>query len=575
MAKLALSRVFIFSATISYALARVDNSTYLQSFSRISALCFTLWVLVKVFIYPNLVSPLRQIPTVDGGKWWSRSSLRLYTEPRGHAQADWALTTPTEQHGLVRYRTLFNAERIIVTHPDSLAEVLTTKAYQFKKPEAVVTGLRQVLGMGILLVEGDVHKAQRKTLLPAFSFRHIKQLYSPMWDISSHALCSLTKATADNASKASNAALTVDISDWASSATLDIMCVLGLGQDRESVLNKDETYATLRRTYRQVTQQERADVVLFFLRIWILPAWALPFIPVKRSQVLTQAAATLRSVCRQFIRQKKLDIENGIADKAERDILTVALSHGGFGDAELVDQLLTFLAAGHETTATALTWAIYALCVHQEMQTRLRDEIRASLPSPSSPLPMHDCEGLATTIDKQMPYLSAVCQEVLRFFAPVPTTFREAAVNTSIQGVQIPAGTQIVISPRATNRDERLWGKDAKVFNPDRHLSLQQQTHYDPLDHDTHEAHSSTTSEQRSNYANLTFLHGPRSCIGQSFARAEMAILLAQLVGRFRFQLADPSQAEWESIKLRRGSTLRPANGMHVKVELVEGWGCL
>ncbi|KAI0154115.1 cytochrome P450 [Xylariaceae sp. FL1272] len=426
--------------------------------------------------------------------------------------------------------------------------------------------------MGILLMEGDVHKAQRKTLLPAFSFRHIKQLYSSMWDISSHALNDLTRAVANNAATGFKGALTVDINDWASSATLDIICVSGLGQDRESVLNKDETYATLRRTYKQVMHQERADVILFMLRVWILPAWALPFVPVKRNQVLTQAAETLRTVCRQFIQRKKLDLENDMANKSEKDILTVALSNGGFSDEELVDQLLTFLAAGHETTATALTWAVYTLCIHPEMQTRLREEVRASLPGPSSTLPMDDCEGLTAIIDKQMPYLSAVCQEVLRYFAPVPTTLREAAVDTSIQGVRIPAGTHIVISPRATNRDERLWGEDAKVFNPDRYLSRPQETHHDPLEHEAYEVHSSKTSGHRSNYANLTFLHGPRSCIGQSFSRAEMAILLAQLVGRFRFQLTDPSQANLESIKLRRGATNRPANGMNVEVELIEGW---
>ncbi|KAF2969102.1 hypothetical protein GQX73_g4470 [Xylaria multiplex] len=516
MLSISPAAVFTFSVTASYPLTKIGDSTYLSIFCR---------VVEKV---------------------------------------------PHQRHGLVRYRTLINQERIIVAAPEALAEVLTTKSYHFKKPQSTVTALKPIAGMGILLAEGDQHKQQRKTLLPAFAYRHIKDLYGLMWNISSHAVVSLTEAVA-TAPKAEQQPYTMDIMQWASKTTLDIIFVGGMGQSVDSVRSQDSNYMTLRRIYKTVFSQSRQDLILFILRMWVLPSWLLPYVPLKRNIELRRESQTLRDVCRQLIRQKKSDLESEVADKREKDILTVALNYGGFTEDELVEQLLTFLAAGHETTATALTWAVYALSKNPEMQAKLRDEIRAYLPSPSSPSPK-STEELATVIDNNMPYLHAICLEVLRYFAPVPVTFREAAIDTSINGAPIPAGTLLAICPRATNHDVSLWGDDAQVFNPDRYLLQPNRTHTDPLEENGHGESSDKNVGTRSNYATLTFSHGPRSCIGQSFSKAELAILLATLVGRFEFALVDESLRDETKLKLRGGATNRPAHGLHVKVALVGGW---
>ena len=94
------------------------------------------------------------------------------------------------------------------------------------------------------------------------------------------------------------------------------------------------------------------------------------------------------------------------------DILSVALESGGFTDENLIDQLMTFLAAGHETTASAMTWAAYLLAKHPEVQTRLRAEIRENLPSIS------DTDTTVSSVDiDRLPYLTAVCNEVLRYLS--------------------------------------------------------------------------------------------------------------------------------------------------------------
>jgi cytochrome P450 len=191
---------------------------------------------------------------------------------------------------------------------------------------------------------------------------------------------------------------------------------------------------------------------------------------------------------------------------------------------------MTFLAAGHETTATALTWAIYIICIHPEIQDKLRNEICSCLPRPLSTCDSFPAD-LSTIIDSGMPYLNAVCLEVFRYFSPVPVTFREAIKDTYILQTPVPAVTPIVLAPRVTNRDRTLWDSDAHIFNPDRWVSQGKQNASNntistsddssngPVRDRIQDTPTWKKSGSRSNFAMMTFLHGPRSCIGQSFAK--------------------------------------------------------
>lgn len=184
------------------------------------------------------------------------------------------------------------------------------------------------------------------------------------------------------------------------------------------------------------------------------------------------------------------------------------MEEGSFTDEELKNQLMTFMAAGHETTASSLTWCLYALARNPDMQTRLRNEIRAGIPSLDSPITTPE------TIDS-IRYLRNFCNEVTRFYPPVPITLREADVDTTICDQFIPKGTTIIVCPSAINKSKEFWGEDADVFNPDRW--------------DKEGGAGGATT----NFAMLTFLAGPRSCIGQKFAVEEFRCMVAALVGMF------------------------------------------
>lgn len=455
--------------------------------------------------------------------------------------------------GVIYYRWLLNEPRVLVTSPKALGEVLVQRSYEFVKPSRVRVGLGRLLGVGVLLAEGDEHKVsfepkcaerefsdekqrQRKLLSPAFAFRHTKDLYPIFWSKAQE----MTDTISATIKSSPDASSVVEIRDWASRATLDIIGLAGMGRDFDSLTNPDNE---LNLTYRSLFgSNRRAQVTQLLLNI--LPRWLQLALPLTRNDVIGKAVVTIKNVARDLIREKRAKLEKGEAMSV--DILSVAMESGGFSDEDLVNQLMTFLAAGHETTASAMAWAVYLLCKHPNVQKRLREEVRAELPA----LTDRTRQITSTEIDR-LPYLNAVLNETMRVFPPVPLTLREAATDTTIMGHFIPAHTTVVICPWAVNTSADLWGDDARKFNPERWMGPGR----------------TNNGGAESNYAITTFLHGPRSCIGKDFAKAEFACLVAGLVGRFEIELEDPN---WE-LEIQGGITARPKGGLKVRLRDVDG----
>lgn len=426
----------------------------------------------------------------------------------------------------------------------------------------MVQGLGRILGIGILLAEGDEHKVsyltqkpklersddeylekqiQRKNLMPAFHYRHVKDLYTIFWSKSREMAEAVTRiANKENDPvQGVEEGPVVEMGSWASRATLDIIGLAGMGQNFNSLQDPN---TELNRTYQTIFGTLPPPSPFLAMIAQFLPSWILHRLPFKQNREISAASLKIRSICRELVTSKK-ERMSGQKDSGI-DILSVALQSGGFTDENLVDQMMTFLAAGHETTATAMTWAIHTLAHHPDIQSRLRAEIRDHLPPLSDTL----TPVTASMLDS-LPFLHAVCNEILRIHPPVVLTVREAARDTTIQGTLIRKGTRIILSPYAVNMSTSLWGPDPQAFDPERWLG-------------------NNNGGAESNYSFLTFLHGPRSCIGQAFAKAEFACLLAAVVGRFEFVPENPDA----EIKIRGGITSKPRDGVPVKIRAVEGW---
>ncbi|SPQ18901.1 449293f5-5c5d-43c7-b083-661d6d64f506 [Thermothielavioides terrestris] len=523
---------------------------FLAAFIALWGIQLFAWAVWAVLLYPKLFSPLRGLPEPAGNSWFMGQFPVIRALPSGTPMAEWAKSIPND--GVIRYLGPFNQERLLITSPKALAEVLVTKNYDFIKPSVFRFSLGRVLGVGLLLAEGDEHKMQRRNLMPAFAFRHVKELYPVFWAKARQGVRAMTEQILQNAAERPDSEKStgvVEVGGWASRITLDIIGLAGLGCDFDSIGNPT---SPLNEAYTCVFSPSRQSRFLQLLGIVTHPRIA-SWLPVKRNGEINEAVRMIRAECERLIREKKE--KHARKELTDQDILSVAIESGGFSDENLVDQLMTFLAAGHETTAAAVTWAAYLLAKHPEMQDRLRAEIREYLPSLSS---ADDDSTISSSEIDRMPYLNAVCNEVLRYLSPVPMTLREAACDTSIQGHFVPKGTRIVLAPWAINKLETLWGGNAGEFNPDRWIPQS--------DHDKHAASGGATS----NYAFMTFLHGPRSCIGQSFAKGEFACLLAWWVGRFRFELHNEEDRDEANIKIASGVTARPRYGMYLRTTVLD-----
>jgi cytochrome P450 len=528
------------------------------------------WTLV---LYPRFFSPLRHLPTPPGS-FFLGHTRQIINESAGVPMSRWVETLPND--GLVRY-LFWGHERVLITQPKGLAEVLVTRNYEFTKPPHFMEGLGKaaknyyssrsrhvliakpgrVLGIGILLAEGDEHKRQRRNLMPAFSYRHIKEIVPVFWTKSREMVQCLAEAAKANVRqtpedvRADRSTRTVehapgalDVGHWSSRATLDIIGLTGMGQDFYSLRDPNNK---LNRTYQTIFRPNRAGRIMNIIGQF-LPLWFLTLLPLKRNQEMRDAIGYIKQTCRDLVANKRKVLQ----EKKEGtgiDIISAALASGGFSDEDLVNQMMTFLAAGHETTATAMIWAIYAICKFPDVQKKLRDEVRSHIPS-------LDDEVTAAQID-DCHYLQAFCNETLRLWSPVSLTMRWTPADTTVQGQFVPKGTQIVLSPAAINTSTHLWGPDAKEFKPERWLDA--------------DGRANNKGSADSNYSFLTFLHGPRSCIGQRFAQAEFACLVAAWVGRFETSFEDPSRWEGE-LEVKGGITSKPVGGVWVTLKQLDGW---
>ena len=202
---------------------------------------------------------------------------------------------------------------------------------------------------------------------------------------------------------------------------------------------------------------------------------------------------------------------------------------------------LTRALSSHETTSSAFVWSCYLLAIHQDIQTTLRNEVRAALSAAES-------SDLSSIIES-LPYLNGIMHEALRLYPTAPVLLRVAEVDTNLLGSPVPKGTAIVIPPWLMNRSPEFWGEDAAEFRPQRWI----------------DANGRPNNTGGGKIGILTFLHGPRGCIGEGFSKAELRCLIAAMVSRFELELDMPE----ENVVPAGAVTIRPGNGLYVKLKVV------
>jgi cytochrome P450 len=223
------------------------------------------------------------------------------------------------------------------------------------------------------------------------------------------------------------------------------------------------------------------------------------------------------------------------SSKAPHDLLTLLLeakdseTGEGLDEEELRANIITFIGAGHETTANALTWSVYLLSQSPEWRGRLEAEANREL-----------AVGAPETLAERLVETRAVIEETMRLYPPAATLTREAIEPDILAGRRIKQGMRVVISPFVLHRHRLLWN-DPDLFMPERFLG--------------------EAREKIDRFAYIPFGAGPRVCVGASFALQEACIVLAHFMQAFRFE-----HVETHAIVPVQRVTLRPKDGMPMRI---------
>lgn len=265
--------------------------------------------------------------------------------------------------------------------------------------------------------------------------------------------------------------------------------------------------------------------------------------PLKENYRFKHANDRVRDKIREIIRNREAELSEKSIDTVESpDLLThMILESRAVGDpwseSKILENVLNFFAAGHESSASSLTWLTQMFAQHPEVQDKARKEIIDLLERTPNP----------SYVDLQnLPYLDNVLEENLRLFAPGISAARESIQDVEICGTVFPKGTSFMMMPTIINLNPIIWGEDVNEFKPERWDNL--------------------TGTAADPHAMSTFLYGPRSCIGRVFALLEMKMLLIEVLPKFRFEIAVDLK---DIVLVNPSPALRVHEGLQMRVHRV------
>jgi cytochrome P450 len=381
----------------------------------------------------------------------------------------------------------------VINHPDDIKRVLLSNHRNYTKGEGM-DRVKILLGNGIMTSEGDFWRRQRRMMQPSFHRRVIDQFSVLIREVND-------KFAARWADKATRGEA-VNISDDTSELTLEIVLRSIFGAD----LARLETQFGAN-PFEVVAKEQNRDLKFAF-----------------RFRSLTKLVAELINRRRQTS-EEHFDFLSMLMATRDRD------SGSAMSDKELIDEVLTLIVAGHETTAAALTWTWYLISQHPDTAQRLQAEADRSIAGET--LGLDAAEGLQFT--------HQVLQEALRLYPPGWLITRRTLEADELGGFPIAPRTDVFISPYMLHRHPAYWS-EPEEFRPERFAGAD--------------------AEERHRFSYIPFAVGPRHCIGENIAMFEMLVHVHAMSRRFRL-----TRAGNEPIELEAQINLRPRSNLMMMVE--------
>jgi cytochrome P450 len=362
-----------------------------------------------------------------------------------------------------------------LNRPDLIEYVLVRNPQNFLK-DRVIQNSRWLLGTGLLTAEGDAWKRKRRLTQPAFSRDRIAAYARCMTDSAEQMLALWKPGTV------------VDIHQEMMSLTLRVVV---------RALFELETMETgkISRSLNTIMRNSIGGRLLMppFFR----------FLPLRGMRDVRRAVGDIDSGVYEIIQQHRSGDKRTSGDLLSLLILARDEDGGRMTDEQLRDEVMTFLLAGHETTALALSWALYLLSQDARAEGKLHEEVDR-LPAGKLPT-VSDLPSLT--------FVDSVIKETMRLYPPAWSVARTAIGDFELEGYEIPAGANIVMSQWIMHRHPRFFSEPEK-FDPDRW--------------------DTSACQNLPRFAYFPFGGGPRQCIGASFATTEVVLILATIARKYR-----------------------------------------
>ncbi|MFM9917697.1 MAG: cytochrome P450 [Rhizobacter sp.] len=379
------------------------------------------------------------------------------------------------------------SDSLVINDPDHIRHVLLTNRANYVKGVGLER-VRVLLGNGLIVNDGESWARQRRMMQPVFHSQVIRGFSTFMERLN----LELIERWAGHAERGEPINLTRELSE----VTLSIVLRALFSVDLDRLISAEGSSP-----FDLLTRDTRRDLP-FAAKFRALTRHVLGMIDVRRRE-----------------RRVEMDLLSMLMEARDRD------TGEAMPDRALLDEIMTLIVAGHETTASTLNWTWYLLSQHPEAEARLHESISAATPPPAPMAALPDAPPQANS------YVERVLQEAMRLYPPGWLFTRRALKDDQLGRYHVPAGTDVFICAYLLHRHAKHWERP-NDFDPERFVPA--------------------AAESRHRFAFLPFSAGPRYCIGAGFAMTEMTMHMSMVSKRFRLQYAsnESPQAEFQ-INLR------------------------
>ncbi|GMH20876.1 hypothetical protein Nepgr_022718 [Nepenthes gracilis] len=433
-------------------------------------------------------------------------------------------------------------QQVHMANPENIKHILKTQFALYPKGSIFTSTLHDLLGQGIINVDGDLWNFQRQIASHEFTTNSLNKFIEMVVD------AELSGRLIPILSDAAKNRTVLDIQDILTRFTFDNICQIAFGYDPEGLspsLPESQFTSAFDEAGAIITERFKT----IFPMLWKIKR----FLNIGTEKKLRKAVHVVREFARTVVRQKKKELEgqnHGSLLESNLDLLSRFLRSGHIDEEFVTDIVISFILAGRDTTSATLTWFFWLLSRNPSAE----DEIMAEISAKNS----SDCvsdKNLALKEMKHMVYTHAALCETMRLYPPVPVDSKEPISDDVLpDGTKVKKGTRVVFHPYAMGRSEKLWGNDWPEFRPERWLER------GPAGEEVRK----WSFVPRDPYTYPVFQAGPRICLGREMAFLQMKRVVAGVLSQFR--LVPAVEDSFEPVFIPAMSALMKG-GLPVRIE--------